>query len=571
MIEIACQTDARLLPDCAVMLHSLLSTNPDDRFRIHFLHEAGAPRDLWAPLVRIVVSFGSEWSPTPIDPERLAKLPFDPGYGGYAACYRLLLPRLLPDVSKVLYLDADIIVLDRVLPLWEIDMDGCCVAATTNPLYRLMEQRVKTKLGLPDRRAYFNSGVLLLDLDTLRTQGLDSELVDWAAEHRDSIAWPDQDVLNAVLWRYRLPLHPRWNASSGLWDLPRRDLPWTEDEVAEARRDPAIAHFLGPFKPWHYRCTHPRKAAYSSHLAPTGLPSKVQEGRTLRNRIVRRLPALAQWTVENGAAELKAEVKHHLLSTDAGREARTVYRKMKGRHPGPVPVILEALDATVDDVVFVQIGSNDGEHDDPLRPFILAGQWKGILVEPVPYLFQRLRNNYRGRPGIVPVNVAVGLEDGTGEFFAIAQSEGNEELPDWYDQIGSFSREHILKHATYIPHLEERILTLEIPTLTFDTLFRQQSIDKVDVLHIDAEGYDFELLKAFDLGRRRPKLLMFEWKHLSEDDLKKCRQLLDNTGYDTIDVAWDTIAIRRDVLANRASRLARAWRTAIRQVRRSDG
>lgn len=559
MIEVACQTDARLLPDCAVMLQSLLAANPDHRFRVHFLYEAGAPSDLWAPLAQVVTTLGSEWSPTPIDPNRLSQLPFATGYGGYAACYRLLLSELLPSTSKVLYLDADIIVIDSVKPLWEIDMDGCSVCAVTNPLYRLMEQRIKTRLGLPDRRAYFNSGVLLFDLDGLRREGLDKELVEWAADHRDDVSWPDQDVLNAVLWRRRLPLHPRWNATSGLWDLPRRDLPWTAEEVEEARRNPAIAHFLGPFKPWHYRCTHPYRVAYRTHLAQTGLPPRPQEGRNLKNRFVRTLPALAQWTVDNGPAELKAEVKYQMLSTSVGREVAT-YRRLRRRRPDPIPLMLEALDATVRDVVFVQIGSNDGEHGDPLRPFILAGQWRGILVEPVPYLFERLRNNYRGRPGIGLVNVAIGLEDGTAEFFAIAQSDGNEELPEWYDQIGSFSREHILKHASYIPRLEERIVALDVPTLTFDTLFREQRIDRFDLLHIDAEGYDFELLKAFDLGRRRPKLLMFEWKHLSDEDLASCRELLNSAGYDTINVEWDTLAIRRDVIAKRASRLTRAWK-----------
>jgi FkbM family methyltransferase len=443
-----------------------------------------------------------------------------------------------------------------------MDMDGCCVAATTNPLYRLMEQRIKAKLGLPDRRAYFNSGVLLFDLDAMRTDGLDKQLVEWAVEHRDAISWPDQDVLNAVLWRRRLPLHPRWNAASGLWDLPARDLPWTEEQVAEARRNPAIAHFLGPFKPWHYRCTHPYRNMYQTYLTQTGLTARPQVGRTRKNQALRRLPALAQWTAENGPAELEAELKYRLLSTRAGVEARDAYRTIRGQHPGPVERVLEALDAVTREIVFVQVGSNDGEHDDPLRRFILAGKWRGVLIEPVPYLFERLRNAYRGRTGITPVNAAIGLEDGTAQFFAIAPAQSDEEVPEWYDQIGSFSREHILKHADYIPRLEERIVAMEVPTLSFETLFAHHRIDRIDVLHIDAEGYDFELIKALDVARRRPRLLMFEYKHLSDEDLVAARRLLDDAGYDTIDVAWDTLAIRRDEIGRRSSHLARAWKAA---------
>lgn len=562
MIDVACQTDVQLLPDCAVMLRSLLTTNREEQFRVHFLCDARTPNDEWQPLARVVTSLGGEWSLTPIESGRLERLPFAPAYGGYVACYRLLLPDLLPGTPKVLYLDADIVVLDLIRPLWDIDMDGCCVAATTNPLYRLMQQRVKIDLGLPDHRAYFNSGVLLFDLDAMRAEGLDQALLDWAVAHREKVAWPDQDVLNAVLWRRRLPLHPRWNAAGGLWDLPKRDLPWTADEVDEARRHPAIAHFVGPFKPWHYRCTHPYRVAFHTHLTRIEVPPRPVAGRTLRNSLARRLPPLAQWTLTNGTAELRAEMKYRVLSSAIGGEARVAYRRFRRCEPDPATLVLEALDATVRDVAFVQVGSNDGDHDDPLRPFTMAGQWRGVLVEPVPYLFDRLRNNYRHRPGIVPVNAAIGPYDGTAEFFAVVQEECDDELPEWYDQIGSFSKEHILKHADYIPGLEERIVGLKVRTLTFDTLCKEYGITRIDVLHVDAEGYDFEIIKALDFDRQRPTLLMYEYKHLSDNDRAACRQVLEGAGYDMLDVAWDTLALHRTAITHRRSRLARAWRTA---------
>lgn len=49
---------------------------------------------------------------------------------------------------------------------------------------------------------------------------------------------------------------------------------------------------------------------------------------------------------------------------------------------------------------FIQIGSNDGLANDPLREFVLSKRWKGILVEPVPYLFDRLIDNYKGIDGL---------------------------------------------------------------------------------------------------------------------------------------------------------------------------
>src|SRR5437764_12583648 len=107
-----------------------------------------------------------------------------------------------------------------------------------------MEGRIVNELGLPDRRAYFNSGVLLFDLDLMRREGADRELVDWATAHRESVNWPDQDVINAFLWRRRLPLLPRWTALGGRLVLPYRVLPCTRSVLAEVRTRPTRATLL---------------------------------------------------------------------------------------------------------------------------------------------------------------------------------------------------------------------------------------------------------------------------------------------------------------------------------------
>src|SRR5438093_1498023 len=65
-------------------------------------------------------------------------------------------------------------------------------------------------------------------------------------------------------------------------------------------------------------------------------------------------------------------------------------RRLAGRR------LLRAFAAEYPNAFFIEIGSNDGEHDDHLRPFILSRPWSGIMVEPVPYVFERLRRNYGG-------------------------------------------------------------------------------------------------------------------------------------------------------------------------------
>lgn len=567
-IHVACQADHRLLPDCAVMLRSLLLANPAEAITVHFLHAEGSLDEASGSVATMTRELGGEWAPAPIPSGWLSGLPFAAAYGGYAACYRLLLPALLPAIDRVLYLDADTLVREPIRPLWDTDLDGCVVGAVTNPLYRHMEPRLRHDLGLPDRRAYFNSGVLLLDLAALRERGLDRDLVAYAHDNAARVAWPDQDVLNAVLWRDRLPLHPRWNAMPALWDLRPGQLPWPAQEIAEARDAPAIAHFLGPYKAEHYRCTHPCRMEHARLRAATPFAAPGVTGRTPKHVLLRPLPPLVQWTFEAGPLELRVEAAHRIKRSAVGALGRDVYRwATPARTRDPVRTLLEAISSTTSPVRFVQVGSNDGEHDDPLRELILADAWEGLMIEPVPYVFDRLRRNYRGRPGIRFVNAAIGDRDGTADFYAVSESDSDDALPEWYDQLGSWSLEHILKHSPYIPGLEERIVTLEVPCMTFESLCGKFGLEQLDVIHIDAEGYDYEIIKSIDLQRHRPAILMYEYKHLSPDDLAGCRRHLGQNGYELLDVGWDTLAARRDLIQVPWTRVGRAWRLARRSGR----
>jgi lipopolysaccharide biosynthesis glycosyltransferase len=189
----------------------------------------------------------------------------------------------------VLYLDTDTIVLDSAAPLWDVELGDRPVAAASNPVYPFMNFHPDAALGLTNAEEYFNSGVLLLDLERMRREGSTKLLLEYAQAHPWN-QYPDQDALNVVFAGRRLSLHPRWNAPQTLWHLSLPELPFTSAEVQEARSNPAIVHFVGPFKPWHYLCTHPYKDRYFEHLAATPWPAPAIEGRTALNRALRRLP-----------------------------------------------------------------------------------------------------------------------------------------------------------------------------------------------------------------------------------------------------------------------------------------
>ena len=100
--------------------------------------------------------------------------------------FRVLLPELLPDCDRVLYLDCDVIVLDSLDPLMRVDLSGKCIAAVTNPPITLeWMQKHCASLSLPDTDDYFNAGVMLMDLEELRAKKWIDQVIDYGITHAD--------------------------------------------------------------------------------------------------------------------------------------------------------------------------------------------------------------------------------------------------------------------------------------------------------------------------------------------------------------------------------------------------
>jgi lipopolysaccharide biosynthesis glycosyltransferase len=207
--------------------------------------------------------------------------------------YRFLLAELLPELSRVLYLDVDILVADRLDELWAMPLEGMGLAAADNVVELALRPRLET-LGLPPGACYFNSGVLLLNLERMRATGATQRLLELARLRGTEFLWPDQDALNLVFGAERAPLHPRWNCQNALyWWRGLADGVYGPQAIAEAIAHPAIVHFEGPglAKPWHYLNKHPLRERWREHLRQTPFPPPPLLGRDLYARMLRPLPA----------------------------------------------------------------------------------------------------------------------------------------------------------------------------------------------------------------------------------------------------------------------------------------
>ncbi len=162
-----------------------------------------------------------------------------------------------PDVSRVLYLDPDIVVTGNVETLFTIPLEGRLLAAVSIPG---SEERIRA-LEIPPERGYFNSGVLVLDVAKWRAIGARDALLAYAAAHGETLPYGDQDALNACFHADRLTLDYTWNAISPFY-RDGADLPVSPAEIQRVRREARIVHFNGQSKPWTFMCRHPAKPRY---------------------------------------------------------------------------------------------------------------------------------------------------------------------------------------------------------------------------------------------------------------------------------------------------------------------
>ena len=172
----------------------------------------------------------------------------DPRYSE-AASYRLLLPEILPDYETVIYIDCDVIVRNDLSALYtEIDLDKFLLAAVYEAPIEQQAERWAA-IGC-DPKGYFNSGMLVLNLQQMREESTSTKLMQELKT--DYLEFPDQDVLNKVCRDRVFPLPPIYNSIRTFF-LPQYKKEfldvYTEDDWDEVQNHGTI-HYTGG-KPWN--------------------------------------------------------------------------------------------------------------------------------------------------------------------------------------------------------------------------------------------------------------------------------------------------------------------------------
>ncbi|MEM6392373.1 MAG: glycosyltransferase [Planctomycetota bacterium] len=206
---------------------------------------------------------------------------------------RLLLPALLPELDRVVYLDADMVVKADFGELWDQGTAGRSIAAVADPGMPTLagaECMPYARELVQDPEAQpFNAGMMLMDLRACRERGVADRALRFIRENLERLSYADQDGLNFALEGDWHALEMKWNVPITLVNGPEpKDLP----EVAAfntkpAFSVPAVYHLFGGHKPWNSGPRHTLREAWLEELRVAGVISE-QDWPAWRRRDDRR-------------------------------------------------------------------------------------------------------------------------------------------------------------------------------------------------------------------------------------------------------------------------------------------
>jgi lipopolysaccharide biosynthesis glycosyltransferase len=195
-MNIVVTLNANYIRPLCVMLRSLIEAHPARRICVYVIHSS-LEKAHFDFVRQTLCALTFDLRDIHVDESFLSDAPV-PFHFSKEMYYRLFAAKLLPpDVSRALYLDPDMVVLSPLESLYDMDLGERFFAAARS-INVVSEATFKVRLKMPVDSGYFNSGVLLMNLDALRRRQQTGDVLRYIDENRRRLVLPDQDVLNAL-------------------------------------------------------------------------------------------------------------------------------------------------------------------------------------------------------------------------------------------------------------------------------------------------------------------------------------------------------------------------------------
>lgn len=242
--------DNYLLP-AGVLLCSLFENNKGEIVNVHLCLGDGKA-DFWKPLCDLGQKYNQKISiykirdyltSDRVEGIDLCRYPIE-------SYNRLFMSMFLPrNIHKVLYLDCDMVICERLKDLWDENIEDYALGVVTD--FQNNNPNIYKKRGYDAKYGYFNSGMLLVNLDYWRDHNVIPLFLDYIKNNPDILDFADQDVLNPLFYDKKKVLPIRFNLNTALL-FKKNYLLISSDyhkEIEDAFNQPAIIHYTTD-RPW---------------------------------------------------------------------------------------------------------------------------------------------------------------------------------------------------------------------------------------------------------------------------------------------------------------------------------
>ncbi len=234
-----------------ILLKSIEYSNNEENFNIYILHKNLDKEDMENIIESLDLS-RFKINDIKIPKCEIDKFPvFEKRYSE-EIYFRLYASKYLPeDIDRVLYLDADTLVINNLRELYETDFEGNYFVAATH-IKKVLHKINEIRLDIKEDEPYINTGVLLINLKALRKVDVEEKVKKFIKDNKKKLLLPDQDIV-ATLFGDKIKLvdELKYNLGERAWKLYNLNNPKSKITLRWIRNNTVIIHYYGRNKPWN--------------------------------------------------------------------------------------------------------------------------------------------------------------------------------------------------------------------------------------------------------------------------------------------------------------------------------
>lgn len=247
-INICFVVNSKYINQLIITLTSIFYNNAEDSFKVFILHSDLKYEDI-NKLDQIDKKTNDEIILIKVNDDCLGDVPILRNDFNKTPYYKLLIPELIPkNINRILYLDVDIVVNGNIKELYYLDINDKFIAAVPDPIINKNDKEYKRRLGMSEEDNYFNSGVLLFDLNNFRKEYTLEKALKYIQINGQYFKFHDQEVLNGMYFKQFYTLDETYNYIT----MYRSPIDFIKHYIIDLRdkNENIIIHFAN-LKPWN--------------------------------------------------------------------------------------------------------------------------------------------------------------------------------------------------------------------------------------------------------------------------------------------------------------------------------